>query len=74
MLLRTLRTASRQGDTCVRRIGAVSLQVEKKNLKKKALHTSGDSAGHPVPDNPSASALTPADGNLRSERHSEDDN
>jgi hypothetical protein len=29
----------------------------KKNLKKKALHTSGDSAGHPVPDDPSA--LTP---------------
>jgi len=28
MLLRALRTARRQGDTCVRRIGAASLQVE----------------------------------------------
>eukprot|EP00962_Isochrysis_galbana_P053651 scaffold25097_cov112-Isochrysis_galbana.AAC.3 len=32
-------------------------EYRKKNLKKKALHTSGDSAGHPVPDDPSA--LTP---------------
>eukprot|EP00962_Isochrysis_galbana_P007733 scaffold2098_cov120-Isochrysis_galbana.AAC.3 len=31
----------------------------KKNLKKKALHTSGDSAGHPVPDDPSALSRSP---------------